>query len=50
MKDLDEINPQFANTDVVLVVGANDVTNPPHDGPVTPCPGCRSSTSTKPAA
>jgi H+-translocating NAD(P) transhydrogenase subunit beta len=28
MKDRDEINPQFANTDVVLVVGANDVTNP----------------------
>ena len=28
LKDLDEINPQFANTDVVLVVGANDVTNP----------------------
>jgi len=28
MKDLEEINPQFANTDVVLVVGANDVTNP----------------------
>ena len=28
LKDLDEINSQFANTDVVLVVGANDVTNP----------------------
>jgi NAD(P) transhydrogenase subunit beta len=28
LKDLDEINPQFAVTDVVLVVGANDVTNP----------------------
>ncbi len=28
MKDLEEINPQFARTDVVLVVGANDVTNP----------------------
>jgi NAD(P) transhydrogenase subunit beta len=28
MKDLDEINPAFANTDVALVVGANDVTNP----------------------
>ena len=28
LKDLEEINPQFANTDVVLVVGANDVTNP----------------------
>jgi NAD(P) transhydrogenase subunit beta len=28
LKDLEEINPQFAATDVVLVVGANDVTNP----------------------
>jgi NAD(P) transhydrogenase subunit beta len=28
MKDLEEINPEFARTDVVLVVGANDVTNP----------------------
>ncbi len=28
LKDLDEINPEFASTDVVLVVGANDVTNP----------------------
>ena len=28
MKDLDEINPEFGRTDVVLVVGANDVTNP----------------------
>ena len=25
---MDEINPEFAETDVVLVVGANDVTNP----------------------
>jgi NAD(P) transhydrogenase subunit beta len=28
MRDLEEINPEFARTDVVLVVGANDVTNP----------------------
>ena len=28
LKDLDEINPQFVSTDVELVVGANDVTNP----------------------
>jgi len=26
--EMDEINPEFATTDVVLVVGANDVTNP----------------------
>jgi len=28
MQDMDEINPEFSRTDVVLVVGANDVTNP----------------------
>jgi NAD(P) transhydrogenase subunit beta len=28
MKDMEEINPEFGRTDVVLVVGANDVTNP----------------------
>jgi proton-translocating NAD(P)+ transhydrogenase subunit beta len=28
LKDLEEINPEFARTDVALVVGANDVTNP----------------------
>ncbi|NIO08189.1 MAG: NAD synthetase, partial [Deltaproteobacteria bacterium] len=26
--EMDEINPEFKNTDVVLVVGANDITNP----------------------
>ena len=26
--EMDDINPEFARTDVVLVVGANDVTNP----------------------
>jgi NAD(P) transhydrogenase subunit beta len=26
--DLDEVNGQFATTDVVLVIGANDVVNP----------------------
>ena len=26
--DMDDINDEFANTDVVLVIGANDVTNP----------------------
>ncbi|MDZ4756622.1 MAG: NAD(P)(+) transhydrogenase (Re/Si-specific) subunit beta [Bacteroidota bacterium] len=26
--EMEEINPEFANTDVVLVVGANDVVNP----------------------
>jgi NAD(P) transhydrogenase subunit beta len=28
MKDMDQINPTFHHTDVVLVIGANDVTNP----------------------
>ncbi len=28
MKDIEEGNPEFSRTDVVLVVGANDVTNP----------------------
>jgi len=28
LREMDEINPQFAHTDVVLVVGANDVVNP----------------------
>lgn len=28
LRELDEVNPEFKNTDVVLVVGANDVVNP----------------------
>jgi NAD(P) transhydrogenase subunit beta len=28
LKDMDEINEEFQNTDVVLIVGANDVVNP----------------------
>src|SRR5690606_4944132 len=28
LKEMDEANPLFAQTDVALVVGANDVTNP----------------------
>jgi proton-translocating NAD(P)+ transhydrogenase subunit beta len=28
LKEMDEINPEFSRTDVALVVGANDVTNP----------------------
>src|SRR5207245_10168339 len=27
LRELDEINPQFAQTDVALVIGANDVVN-----------------------
>jgi len=28
LKEMDEINPEFPQTDVSLVIGANDVTNP----------------------
>src|SRR5207244_12092394 len=28
LKEMDEINPEFDRTDVALVIGANDVTNP----------------------
>ena len=28
LEEMEEVNPEFANTDVVLVVGANDVVNP----------------------
>ncbi|CAI3795810.1 NAD(P)(+) transhydrogenase (Re/Si-specific) subunit beta [Pseudarthrobacter sp. MM222] len=28
LRELEEVNPEFANTDVALVVGANDVVNP----------------------
>jgi len=28
LREMDEINPEFAQTDVTLVIGANDVTNP----------------------
>ena len=38
--EMDNINPQFANTDVVLVVGANDVVNPAaHNDPSSPIYG-----------
>ena len=37
--DLDEINPQFPQTNVALVVGANDVTNPAARRPGTPVSG-----------
>ena len=39
LKDLDEVNPEFARTDVALVVGANDVTNPAARRPGNPVSG-----------
>ena len=39
LKEMDEVNPQFATTDVVLVIGANDVVNPAARTPGTPIYG-----------
>ena len=39
LKDLEEINPEFPQTDVALVVGANDVTNPAARRPGNPVSG-----------
>jgi NAD(P) transhydrogenase subunit beta len=39
LRDLDDINPEFPGTDVVLVVGANDVTNPAARRPGNPVSG-----------
>jgi NAD(P) transhydrogenase subunit beta len=40
LKEMDEINPEFPRADVVLVIGANDVTNPAaKDQPSSPIYG-----------
>jgi len=39
LKEMDEANPEFGRTDVVLVVGANDVTNPAARRPGNPVSG-----------
>lgn len=39
LKEMDEANQEFDNTDVALVVGANDVTNPAARRPNTPLSG-----------
>jgi H+-translocating NAD(P) transhydrogenase subunit beta len=39
LKEMDEINPEFDRTDVALVIGANDVTNPAARRPGNPVSG-----------
>jgi len=39
LREMDEINPEFARTDVALVIGANDVTNPAARRPGNPVSG-----------
>jgi H+-translocating NAD(P) transhydrogenase subunit beta len=39
LKEMDDINPEFARTDVALVIGANDVTNPAARRPGTAISG-----------
>jgi NAD(P) transhydrogenase subunit beta len=39
LKEMDEINPQFSQADVALVIGANDVTNPAARRPGNPLSG-----------
>ncbi len=40
LREMDEVNPEFASTDVALVVGANDVVNPAaRDSPGSPIYG-----------
>jgi NAD(P) transhydrogenase subunit beta len=39
LKEMEEINPEFVRADVVLVVGANDVTNPAARRPGNPVSG-----------
>jgi H+-translocating NAD(P) transhydrogenase subunit beta len=39
LREMDEINPEFSRTDVALVIGANDVTNPAARRPGTAISG-----------
>ena len=49
LKEMDEINGDFKDADVVLVVGANDVVNPAaKTTPGRRSTACRSSTPTRP--
>ena len=47
--EMDDINSEIPQTDVALVIGANDVTNPAaRNDPSAPSTACRSSTWTRP--
>jgi H+-translocating NAD(P) transhydrogenase subunit beta len=49
MKEMDDFNGEFNRTDVTIVIGANDVTNPAaRNDASSPISACRSSTSTNP--
>ena len=39
LKEMEDINPEFARADVALVIGANDVTNPAARRPGSPVSG-----------
>src|SRR4029453_11264138 len=39
LKEMDDVNPEFARADVALVIGANDVTNPAARRPGSPVSG-----------
>jgi len=39
LREMDDVNPEFARTDVALVIGANDVTNPAARRPGNPVSG-----------
>ena len=47
LKEMDDINPELPQTDVALVIGANDVTNPAARRRTRRSTACRSSTWTR---